>query len=183
MAVACLASVLALAACSDDDEPASRATVPREPIDPPSARVVAADPRDARTLGEASRPSSGDPGDVSLAEPRLRGITIGEDGNEGVARVRVSVTETIRCRRSGGRAVSRPRTRYYPPPQVIRVRSNPGARIPTRRTRSVLIRLWTTGCREGSELEEVNGELWGEAINGSGLEAVTPHLRFRYQPR
>ena len=26
----------------------------------------------------------------------------------------------------------------------------------------------------------VRGELWGEAINGSGLEAVTPHLRFRW---
>jgi hypothetical protein len=27
----------------------------------------------------------------------------------------------------------------------------------------------------------VRGELWGEAINGSGLEAVTPHLQFVYE--
>jgi hypothetical protein len=30
-------------------------------------------------------------------------------------------------------------------------------------------------CGDG-EAEEVEAELWGEAINGSGLEAVTPHL-------
>ena len=28
---------------------------------------------------------------------------------------------------------------------------------------------------------EIHGELWGEAINGSGLEAVTPHIHFVYR--
>lgn len=70
--------------------------------------------------------------------------------------------------------------RYYPPPQIERIRSRPGARLPTRRTRSRVLALATAGCGEG-ELIRVDGQLWGEAINGSGLEAVTPHIHFRYR--
>ena len=33
----------------------------------------------------------------------------------------------------------------------------------------------------GTTIAAVHGELWGEAINGSGLEAVTPHLKFVYE--
>jgi hypothetical protein len=35
-------------------------------------------------------------------------------------------------------------------------------------------------CGAG-RLAAVHGQLWGDAINGSGLEAVTPHLRFVYE--
>jgi len=50
--------------------------------------------------------------------------------------------------------------RYHPPPQIERIRSS----------------------GEGT-LIGVDGKLWGEAINGSGLEAVTPPIRFRYRRR
>jgi hypothetical protein len=96
-----------------------------------------------------------------------------------VARVRVSIREEIECRGDDG-AYRRLRTRYFPPPQIERIRSNPGARLPTRAKRSLPIRLSEARCVPG-RLTAVHGELWGEAINGSGLEAVTPHLKFVYE--
>ena len=67
------------------------------------------------------------------------------------------------------------RTRYFPPPQRERLRSNPGARLPTEKRRTLALALGRGRCGDG-EAVEVEAELWGEAINGSGLEAVTPHL-------
>ena len=46
--------------------------------------------------------------------------------------------------------------------------------------RTLELRLSEERCRPG-RLAAVHGELWGEAINGSGLEAVTPHLKFVYE--
>jgi hypothetical protein len=63
---------------------------------------------------------------------------------------------------------------------VERIRSNRGARLPTRSRRSLSLRLSEGRCHPG-RLTAVYGEVWGEAINGSGLEAVTPHLRFVYE--
>jgi hypothetical protein len=111
----------------------------------------------------------------------LRGIATGRDPNGGVARVRVSIREEIECRNGEEGPYRRLRTRYFPPPQVERIRSNPGARLPTKATRSVPLRLSQSRCGAG-RLTAVHGEIWGEAVNGSGLEAVTPHLRFVYEP-
>jgi hypothetical protein len=36
-------------------------------------------------------------------------------------------------------------------------------------------------CGPDAQAVEVHGQLWGEAINGRGLEAVTPHIRFSYR--
>jgi hypothetical protein len=33
-------------------------------------------------------------------------------------------------------------------------------------------------CGAGARPMEVHGELWGQAINSHGLEAVTSHIRF-----
>jgi hypothetical protein len=35
-------------------------------------------------------------------------------------------------------------------------------------------------CGRDADGVAVQGELWGEAINGQGLEAVTPHIRVSY---
>jgi hypothetical protein len=94
--------------------------------------------------------------------------------------VRVSIREEVECRGEDG-PYRRLRTRYFPPPQVERIRSNPGARLPTTATRSLRLRLSEGRCAAG-RLTAVHGELWGEATGGSGLEAVTPHLRFVYKP-
>ena len=153
----------------------ARVAVPDAPHDPPRAAIALADGR--RTLARASQPGGAHAEVVALRRPSLRGSTTGFDADEGVARVRVSVSERIAC--SGGEL--RRRIRYFPPPQIERIRSRPGARLPVRRVRSLVIRVGGGRCGRGDRPTEVRGELWGEAINGSGLEAVTPHIRFRWR--
>ena len=155
---------------------AGRIAVPERDASPPSASITLAR-EDGSVLAETSRRGSADT--VTLDRPRLRGITTGRDDNGGVARVRVSVREEIECRDGDG-AYLRLRTRYFPPPQVERIRSNPGARLPTSAKRSLPLSLSEARCGAG-RLTAVHGELWGEAINGSGLEAVTPHLKFVFE--
>jgi hypothetical protein len=156
-----------------------RVTVPERDPSPPTATITLAR-AGGTALAETSQPEQGArPDTVTLDEPVLSGTTTGRDADGGVARVRVSIREEIDCRAADG-VYERLRTRYFPPPQVERIRSNPGARLPTRATRSLPIRLSEGRCQAG-RLATVHGELWGEAINGSGLEAVTPHLRFVYE--
>jgi hypothetical protein len=157
-----------------------RVAVPERDPSPPTATIALAR-AGGGTLAEASQPPEGGaaPEAVSLDGPALHGITTGRDANGGVARVRVSLREELECRGEDG-PYRRLRTRYVPPPQVERIRSNPGARLPTTATRSVPLRLSEASCGAG-RITAVHGELWGEAINGSGLEAVTPHLRFVYK--
>jgi hypothetical protein len=156
-----------------------RVVVPERDPSPPSATITLAG-ADGSTLAKTSPPERGrHPATVTLDEPALRGTTTGRDADGGVARVRVSLREEIDCRAADG-TYQRLRTRYFPPPQVERIRSNPGARLPTRAKRSLPLSLSEGRCR-ADRLTAVHGELWGEAINGSGLEAVTPHLRFVYE--
>jgi hypothetical protein len=156
-----------------------RVVVPEHDPSPPTATITLAR-ADGTALAETSQPEQAShPDTVTLDAPALRGTTTGRDADGGVARVRVSLREELECRAADG-AHKRLRTRYFPPPQVERIRSNPGARLPTRATRSLPLSLSESRC-QGGRLTAVHGELWGEAINGSGLEAVTPHLRFIYE--
>ena len=155
-----------------------RVAVPESDPSPPTASITLA--ATDGTLAETSQPPEDKaPRTMTLDEPRLRGTTTGRDANGGVARVRVAIREEVECRDDDG-AYRRLRTRYFPPPQVERIRSNPGATLPTKATRSLTLKLSEARCGAG-RLTAVHGELWGEAINGSGLEAVTPHLRFVYE--
>jgi hypothetical protein len=159
-----------------------RVAVPERDPSPPTATIALAQAGGGATLAEASQPPEGaTPEAVTLEEPALRGIATGRDANGGIARVRVSTREEIECRDGEDGPYRRLRTRYFPPPQVERIRSNPGARLPTSATRSLRLRLSEARCG-ADRLTAVYGELWGEAINGSGLEAVTPHLKFVYEP-
>jgi hypothetical protein len=156
-----------------------RVVVPERDPSPPTATITL-ERSDGTALAETSQPErESHPDTVTLDEPALRGTTTGRDPDGGVARVRVSLREELECRAADG-AYRRLRTRYFPPPQVERIRSNPGARLPTRATRSLRLGLSESRCHAG-RVAAVHGELWGEAINGSGLEAVTPHLRFVYE--
>jgi hypothetical protein len=158
-----------------------RVAVPAHDDTPPEAVIVMRSAGGRRLARASQPPDPGHPRPVRLTEPRLAGIALGRDPNGGVARVRVSISETIACRDEGGRTQELLRTRYYPPPQIESIRSNPGALRPTALTRSVRLALVGRRCGPG-EARAVHGELWGEAINGSGLEAVTPHVRFVWQP-
>jgi hypothetical protein len=157
--------------------------VPEADQSPPEATIMLS--AGGAPLARASQP----PGDegravVRLRRPSLRGTTVGSDHDGGVARVRVSIKERITCRRgSFGATFTRLRTRYFPPPQVERIRSTPGAVLPTRRVRSLRLRVGAGSCGPGARPRSIHGELWGEAVNGSGLEAVTPHVRFRVARR
>ena len=145
------------------------------------ATIALSDADGGRTLAEASRPGSRDSGEVGLREARLRGTAVGEDANGGVARVRVSISERIICRRDDDGRFERLRTRYFPPPQIEQNRSAPGTRLPTRGTRSRLVLLVGERCGPGAEATEVRGRLWGEVINGSRLETITPSVQFGYR--
>jgi hypothetical protein len=193
------AALLALAGCSGDDpaperpqQPpvdgggagpdgaAGRVAVPASDDTPPWAGITLR-AAGGTPLARASQPPAGQhPPPVQLTEPRLRGTATGRDPDGGVARVRVSISERIACRRRDGRREERLRTRYYPPPQIERIRSNPGARLPTKLTRTLPLSLAGDRCGRAKPVA-VQGELWGEVINGSGLEAVTPHLRFTWR--
>jgi hypothetical protein len=205
----CLAGCLGLlVACAsgDDDKPTSsaveespapppdagtatghgadpaRVVVPSTDATPPTATVALAAASDGRTLGEASQPDGEThSATIELSESRLRGTTIGEDSNGGVSRVRISIAERITCQGGDGRRFERLRTRYFPPPEVERIRARPGVRLPTRRKRSRVLALGGDRCGPGARPRQVHGELWGQAINSHGLEAVTPHLRFVYE--
>ncbi|MET0762767.1 MAG: hypothetical protein ABWZ63_10610 [Thermoleophilaceae bacterium] len=153
--------------------------VPESDTSPPEATITLS--AGGAPLGRASQPP-GDRGEA-LVRPRrlsLRGTTVGRDPDGGVARVRVSIMERITCRRGGSDATfTRLRRRYFPPPQVERIRSTPGTVLPTRRVRSLELHLGGRRCGPEARPRVVHGEIWGEAVNGSGLEAVTPHVRFR----
>ena len=153
--------------------------MPSSDATPPAATVALAAASNGRTLAEASQPGGGThSAEVELSESRLRATTIGKDSDGGVSRVRISIAERIACQAPDGRRFERLRTRYFPPPEVERIRARPGARLPTRRTRSRVLALAGDRCGAGARPTEVHGELWGQAINGHGLEAVTPHIRF-----
>jgi hypothetical protein len=160
---------------------APRVTVPEQDASPPTGTIVLADSATGRTLGEASRPGSPHSGELELTEPDLRGTTVGEDPNGGIARVRVSISERISCRGDDGMRFGRLRVRYFPPPQIEQIRAAPGARLPSRSTRSRLLSLAGEPCGANAEAAEVHGKLWGEVINGRGLETITPPVRFRYR--
>jgi hypothetical protein len=152
--------------------------VPDSDRTPPAATITLSS--GGRRLGSASQPpGTVRAGVVRLGRPNLRGTTVGRDPDGGVARVRVSIKERITCLRGGSDTTfARLRTRYFPPPQIERIRSTPGATLRTRRVRSLELRVGGGRCGPGARPVSVHGELWGEAINGSGLEAVTPHVRF-----
>jgi hypothetical protein len=180
-AVAATALLLVCRCGGDAPTDPIRVAVPAHDDTPPEA-VVTMRATHGRRLARASQPPvSGQLSPIRLGEPRLRGIALGRDPNGGIARVRVSISERIACRSNGGRAQERLRIRYFPPPQIETIRSNPGAPRPTALTRSVQLELVGDRCGQG-QAAAVHGELWGEAINGSGLEAVTPHLRFSWRP-
>jgi hypothetical protein len=173
-------SVAVVAGCHGDDIGWVR--VPERDGSPPAVRVALMTPRGARTLAEASQPPGRPPAtEVELARPRLRGTTLGEDFDGGVARVRVSISERIGCQSADGRRFERRRRRYFPPPQIERIRATPGARLPTLRTRSLQLSLIGGRCGLNAEAVAVQGQLWGEAINGHGLEAVTPQIHFSFR--
>ena len=173
-----IAVLLLTPAGCDGDEPA-RVAVPDSDDSPPATTIVLRD-TDGSTLATATQPPDSDhPDPVLLDEPRLRATAEGRDTDGGVARVRISIREEILCRHPDGREEELPRTRYFPPSQIERIRSNPGAVLPTRVSRTLPLALGGDRCGR-AEPVAVDGELWGEAINGSGLESVTPHLRFEW---
>jgi hypothetical protein len=178
-AVTAAALLLATRYAGDGDP--GRVAVPARDPTPPQA-VITLRRADGRPLAFTTQPPpAASPRQVALGERRLRGTVVGRDRDGGVARVRVSIRERIACAPSGGAPTfERLRTRYFPPSQIETIRSNPGARLPTALTRSVPLALAGDRCDE-AEPVAVHGELWGEAINGSGLEAVTPHLRFTWR--
>jgi hypothetical protein len=155
----------------------ARVSVPDDDPSPPQATVVLGVPGEG-ARARAAQPGGGESGTVTLDAPVVDGTTTGRDPESGIARVRVSLDEVVECRTEAGEAYTRLRTRYLPPPEIERVRAAPGARLATERRRSARLRLSRERCGAEGVARRIEGELWGEVINGLGLEAVTPHIRF-----
>jgi hypothetical protein len=180
-----------LLGCGSDDDArrgngpeteARSVIVPEHDSSPPTATVAIADPVEGHVLAEASWPGEPPSGTVELEEARLRGSAVGEDPDGGIVRVRVSVAERISCQGRDGARFERLSRRYFPPPQIEQIRAAPGARLATRRMRSRLVALAGGRCGAGAEATSIGGRLWGEVINGHGLETITPMVRFSYDP-
>jgi hypothetical protein len=181
-ALALCSVLVGCASQNDGRRDATHVIVPEDDRSPPTARIVLADSVDGHTLAEASWPGHASSGKLTLGEARLRGTASGEDLDSGIVRVRVSVTERVSCRGHDGARFQRLRTRYFPPPQIEQIRAAPGARLATRDARSRLVVLASERCGVRGTATAIGGKLWGEVINGHGLETITPMIRFEYRP-
>jgi hypothetical protein len=150
--------------------PAARVRVPERDELAPTAALLVDPGGGAPPIVHASPSEAGERPDVTtLPRPAFRAVAAARDPEGGTGRIRLSVTTTTRC---GDR--ERRRVRYRPPPQIQSVAIPPGAEAPVERTRSARIRLdHRPGCT-------VTGEVWAEATDAHGLQAVTRHAGFRY---
>jgi hypothetical protein len=107
---------------------------------------------------------------VSLGEPVLTATALARDADGGTGRVRVSATYETIC----GDSVRR-FTQHDPPPQIGRILLAPGTDVPSERSRTVRVRLDVgDGCT-------AEGDVLAEATNAHDLQAVSRHVRFRYE--
>lgn len=147
-----------------------RVRVPERDATAPTAALLV-DPGAGLPAAVFASPSRRDdrPEPLALPRPRFRATGVARDATGGTGRIRLSVVTTTRCA-----ARERRRTLYLPPAQIENVALPPGARAPVERERSELVRLQArSGC-------SVTGEVWAEATDAHGLQAVTRHAAFRY---
>jgi hypothetical protein len=149
-----------------------RVTVPERDPTAPTAALVVRPGGDAPPVVRTSPSRQGErPEVLTLREPRVRVTGVARDAEGGTGRIRVSMTSTTRC----GADVRR-RTAYLPPPQIENVALPPGARAPAERQRTARLEVAAgRGC-------SVRGEVWAEATDAHGNQAVTRHAGFRYAP-
>ena len=150
---------------------APEVTVPDRDRTPPIAALRVESPGAPPTLTVS--PSSPDDRlePVTLDEPLLVATALARDDDGGTGRVRVSATYETRC----GERV-RPVTKHHPPAQIGRILLTPGTGAPAERSRTVNVRL---KVGEGCSAE---GDVLAEATNAHDLQAVSRHVRFRYEP-
>ena len=146
-------------------------TVPDRDRTPPIATLRVESPGAPATLTVS--PSS--PEDrlepIVLDEPLLVATALARDDDGGTGRARVAATYETRC----GDRVRRV-TKVHPPAQIERIVLAPGTRAPAERSRTVKLRL---RVGEGCSAE---GDVLAEATNAHDLQAVSRHVRFRYEP-
>ena len=145
--------------------------VPREDVTPPVAmlQVHSTGSRKGVLSVSPSAPED-EPRAVRLERPELRATAVVRDDG-GAGRIRLSTTYRIRCGKRW-----RPVHVSLPPAQIENVKLAPGTLIAIEETRTATLRLQTRpGCTVG-------GELWAEATDGQGLQAVSRHVAFTYDP-
>jgi hypothetical protein len=146
-----------------------RVRVPERDVTAPTAALVL-DRGDGRPPIVVASPSrQGEKAELLLRGARSITATAVARDTGGTGRIRLSFTRTGRC---GGRNV-RAQT-YLPPAQVERIAVPPGASAPVERERTARVPIAPQpGCR-------VSGEIWAEATDAHGLQAVTRHAGFRH---
>ena len=143
--------------------------VPDDDVIAPTAALLLRPGGGRQPVVQVSPSRQGDRVEVTrLAQPVLRATAVARDEG-GTGRIRLSVVTTTRC---GDQ--ERRRVRYLPPPQIENVAIPPGASAPVERQRSARIPLDTNrNCT-------VTGEVWAEATDAHGRQAVTRHAGFEY---
>lgn len=176
-------------ACEGSERPAASGTaglveVPEADPTPPAARLRLTGEALAGRAFDCSTSSSRFPRGmrVRLGAPRMRATAVGVDADGGMARIRISIEERIRCRTEGGaRRRERIRLRYLPPPAIARTRVPPGVHLPAARERSAPLSFAAGRPCGGAGwmLEGVSGRVWADATNAHERES-SALARFSY---
>lgn len=146
-----------------------RVVVPERDATAPTAALVLHPGGGDPPVVLASPSRQGERAELLLRGSRsVRATAVARDAG-GTGRIRVSVTSSGRCRGRPFRSQT-----YLPPAQIENIALPPGARTPVERERSVRIPIAPRpDCR-------VTGEVWAEATDAHGRQAVTRHAAFRY---
>jgi hypothetical protein len=179
--------VVVLAGCGGSDPPRPEPSPAAPRVAAPDAGMpaghdaeplrVAVPPGDSSApeavlrLGSARAVSGGAaPDAVRLRSPVLRPSAVGRD-KQGMGRIRVSLHAEVVC---GGERV--PLIRYFPPPEIARVRIAPGTVTPTLLERRVRFGLRCPGGAPAA----ASGTLWADATSAWETEASSAPIRFTY---
>ena len=149
---------------------APEVTVPDRDRTPPIAALRVESPGAPPTLTVSPSSAEDRPEPVTLDEPLLVATAVARD-DDGTGRARVAAIYETRC----GDRVRRV-TKLHPPAQIERFVLPPGTAAPAERSRTAKVRL---RVGEGCSAE---GDVLAESTNAHDLQAVSRHVRFRYEP-
>jgi hypothetical protein len=112
----------------------------------------------------------------------LSALAAGSDPDGGVARVRISVEEHIRCRDLlTGERSERIRIRYFPPPAIARIKVQPGTPLPAERSRRARLPIAGDPC-PGSDVDRLEGTVRADVTNAHELEASSQSRLYNRRP-
>jgi hypothetical protein len=106
---------------------------------------------------------------IPLPQPGFRATALIRDEDGGTGRVRLTVEYSSSCPAGGA---EQRHHKYFPPPQIVRIKIPPGVLVPTQRVREEAV-TFPEDCRS-------HGKVFAEATNAEGLETFSDPVWFSY---